>query len=181
MVSRMNIPHTKLPPALSRMQPFSWHCASLRGLALTRLPPSFQQSSIGGAYLRPSSSICLRSNWLSSSNTRFLCGLSSHSTTSSMWSSFASSRLHCLDSPYFRWVQYCCQHRLCASDSALVDRLHCMPIHLDLHIHGAYLPLCTTSCCQCAYPRGSPLQGALIVSQKRKAYSPLYILSPKML
>ena len=80
--------------------------------------------------------------------------------------------------PYFRRVRSCCRHHFGASFLDLVGRLHCAPTRLVLHVHGAYLPPCTTSCCRCAcslmHPRGSPLTGALTVIRKRMAYSPGY-------
>ena len=42
------------------------------------------------------------------------------------------------------------RHHFGASFLDLVGHLHCAPTRLVLHVHGAYLPPCTTSCCRCA-------------------------------
>ena len=52
--------------------------------------------------------------------------------------------------PYFRRVRTCSRHHLGASFLDLVGHLHCAPTRLALHVHGAYLPPCTTFCCRCA-------------------------------
>ena len=112
-------------------------------------------------------------NRRASSSTRSPCGLSCHSTSTPRWFSLAGS--HHLDSPCFRSSS---RHHFGAAFLDLVGRLHCALTPLGLHVHGAYLPPCTTSCCHCAclwmHPRGSPLQGASTVSRKRTAYSPRY-------
>ena len=113
------------------------------------------------------------------SNTCSPYDLSCYSTNIPRWASLAGFS-RCLDSPYLRRIQNYCRHYDYSFDLALVGHLHCAPTHLIHHGDSAYLPLCTTSCCRRAYssthPRGSPLHGASIVSQKTRAYSPSYKL-----
>ena len=98
-------------------------------------------------------------NRRASSRTRSPCGLSCHSTIISRWISLAS--FHRVDSPCFRRVRNCCRHHFGAFFLGPVGRLHCALTRLDRHDHGAYLPLCTTSCsrhaCFSTHTRSSPL------------------------
>ena len=82
--------------------------------------------------------ICL--NRRASSNTRSLCGPSSHNTSSPS-RAFLAGSWRWLDSPCFWSVFF----------PALVDRHPCVLIHLFSHDHGADPPMCTKFGHQSAY------------------------------